>query len=266
MIHPTAIVHPKASVGDHVSIGPYTVIEEDVEIGGECEIGPHVLVASGTRVGKGCRIFKGASLGSVPQDLKFGGEKTFLFIGDRTTIREFCTLNRGTKATGKTVVGSNCMLMAYCHVAHDCRVGDYFIAANVLNLAGHVTIGNYVRTGGSASVIQFLRIGDYSFLGAHSLIKKDIVPYALVAPEPLRIAGINKVGLERAGFSEERRRMIRRAYKILFRSGLSKDEALSCLASDFPGNADIASIIALARTSKSGLVGMGATETEENDQ
>ncbi len=262
MLHPTALIHSGARIGADVTVGPYTVIEEDVEINDECEIGPHVVIASGTRLGKGCRIFKGASLGTVPQDLKFGGEKTFLTIGSHTIIREFCTLNRATNATKETRVGSHCMLMAYCHVAHDCRIGDYFIAANLLSLAGHVTIGNYVRTGGSASVIQFLHIGDYSFLGAHSLIKQDIVPFALVAPEPLRIAGINKVGLERAGFDEQRRRLIRRAYKILFRSGLPKSEALARLKSDFPDNTDVASIIALARTSKRGLVGMGRTSVE----
>jgi UDP-N-acetylglucosamine acyltransferase len=265
MIHPTAIVHPKAILRDNVSIGPYTIIEEDVEIGSECEIGPHVLIASGTRMGKGCRIFKGASLATVPQDLKFSGEKTTLIIGDYTVIREFCTLNRGTSATKETRLGSHCLLMAYCHIAHDCRVGDYFVAANCFNIAGHVTIGNFVRTGGVCSVIQFLTIGDYSFLGAHSLIKKDVVPFALVAPEPLRIAGINKVGLERAGFSEERRRLIRRAYKILFRSGLPLKEALSRLASEFPQNADIASIIAMAQTSKRGLVDMRQAAAEESN-
>jgi UDP-N-acetylglucosamine acyltransferase len=217
-------------------------------------------------MGRGCRIFKGASVGTVPQDLKFGGEKTTLVIGDHTVIREFCTLNRGTKATGETRLGSHCLLMAYCHIAHDCHVGDYFIAANVTNLAGHVTIGNYVRAGGNASVVQFLRIGDYSFIGAHSLIVKDVVPFALVAPEPLRIANINKVGLERAGFSEERRREIKRAYKVLFRSGLPLAEALSRIESGWPGNADIASIIDLARASKRGLVGMGLGAAEEGER
>ena len=265
MIHPTALVNPKARIGDHVGIGPYAIIEEDVEVGSDCEIGPHVLVASGTRIGQGCRIFKGATVGTVPQDLKFGGEKTKLVIGDHTMIREFCTLNRGTQATGETKIGSHCMLMAYCHVAHDCHIGDYFIAANLLSLAGHVTIGNYVRTGGSASVVQFLHIGDHSFLSAHTLTKKDVVPFALVAPEPLRIASINKVGLERAGFSEERRREIKRAYKTLFRSGLPHTEALLRLESDFPGNTDIASIIALARASKRGLVGMGRTAADADD-
>jgi UDP-N-acetylglucosamine acyltransferase len=264
VIHPTAIVHPKAVIGDHVSIGPYTIIEEDVKIGGDCEIGPHVLVASGTRMGDGCRIFKGASLGTPPQDLKFGGEKTTLVIGNHTVIREFCTLNRGTKATGETRLGSHCLLMAYCHLAHDCHVGDYFVAANLVNLAGHVTIGNYVRASGNMSIIQFLTIGDYSFLGAHTLIAKDIVPFAFVAPEPLRIVDINKVGLERAGFSEERRREIKRAYKLLFRSDLPFNEALARLESDFPGNADIASLSAFARASKRGILGMRRTGDEEN--
>jgi UDP-N-acetylglucosamine acyltransferase len=257
VIHPTAIVHSGARIGNNVDIGPYTIVEEDVEIGNGCEIGPHVLIASGTRMGQSCRIFKGASVGTVPQDLKFG---------DHTVIREFCTLNRGTKATGETRLGSHCLLMAYCHVAHDCHVGDHFIAANVTNLAGHVTIGNYVRAGGNASIIQFLSIGDYSFLGAHSLINKDVVPFALVAPEPLRIANINKVGLERAGFGEERRREIKRAYKVLFRSGLPLAEALSRLEMDWAGNADVASIIALARASKRGLIEMGQFASEADER
>ncbi len=264
MIHPTAQVHPKAVIGDNVAIGPYTVIEEDVEIGGECEIGPHVLVASGTRVGKGCRIFKGASIGTIPQDLKFGGEKTFLFIGENTTIREFCTMNRGTKATGKSVVGNNCLFMAYTHVAHDCSVGNNVVMTNASHLAGHVHIGNYVRIAGVASIVQFLSVGDYSFIGAYSLVVKDVVPFAMVAPSPLRIAGINKVGLERSGFDEERRRQIRRAYKILFRSGLSKEEALQSLEADFPGNGDIASLTAFTRASK-GLVRMHESETDRTE-
>jgi UDP-N-acetylglucosamine acyltransferase len=263
MIHPTAIIHPKAVIGDNASIGPYTIVEEDVEIGGDCEIGPHVLVASGTRMGKGCKIFKGASLGTVPQDLKFGGEKTFLSIGENTTIREFCTMNRGTKATGKTVIGSQCLFMAYSHVAHDCRVGNNVIMTNVSHLAGHVHVGNHVRVAGMASVVQFLSVGDYSFIGAYSLVVKDVVPFAMVAPAPLRIVGINKIGLERSGFDEERRRSIRRAYKILFRSGQPLDEALCHLEADFPGNSDIAALIAFSRASKCGLVRMGGTAFKE---
>jgi acyl-[acyl-carrier-protein]--UDP-N-acetylglucosamine O-acyltransferase len=259
-IHPSAIVHANASIGMDVGIGPYSIVEEDVVIGDGCEIGPHVLVASGARLGKQCRVSNGASLGTAPQDLKFGNEKTLLKIGDHTTIREFCTLNRGTKATGETVLGSHCLLMAYCHIAHDCHVGDHFIAANSVNLAGHVTIGNHVNSGGIAAVVQFRTIGDYSFIGAFSLVVKDVVPFAKVAAAPMRIIGINKVGLERSGFDEERRRQIGRAYKVLFRSGLTCQEASVRLARDFPGNGDVEAIIAFAQKSAYGLLRMGKSE------
>ena len=262
-IHATAIVHPNAQLGDDVSIGPFSIIEDDVVIGEGCEIGPHVLIGAGTRLGKQCKIFKGASVGTVPQDLKFGGEKTTLSIGDHTTIREFCTLNRGTHATGETVVGSHCLFMAYCHVAHDCRIGDYFIAANLVNLAGHVSIGNYVNAGGMTAFVQFRIIGDYSFIGAQSLIVKDILPFAKVASAPMRIMGINQVGLERRGFDEERRRNIKRAYKTLFRSGLICQDALARLAEEHPGNPDVESIIAFAKKSSYGLLRMGEAESGE---
>jgi UDP-N-acetylglucosamine acyltransferase len=259
-IHPSAIVHANAGIGVNVGIGPYAIIEEDVVIGDGCEIGPYAMIASGTRLGKQCRVFNGASLGTIPQDLKFGEEKTILKIGDHTTIREFCTLNRGTKATGETVLGSHCLLMAYCHVAHDCRIGDYFIAANSVNLAGHVTIGNHVNSGGIAAVVQFRTVGDHSFIGAFSLIVKDVVPFAKVAAAPMRIVGVNKVGLERSGFDENRRRQISRAYKVLFRSGLTCQDAVARLAREFPGNPDVESIIAFARKSSYGLLRMGESE------
>jgi len=259
-IHPSAIVHAKAGIGVNVGIGPYAIIEEDVVIGDGCEIGPYAMIASGTRLGKQCRVFNGASLGTIPQDLKFGEEKTILKIGDQTTIREFCTLNRGTKATGETVLGSHCLLMAYCHIAHDCRIGDYFIAANSVNLAGHVTIGNHVNSGGIAAVVQFRTVGDHSFIGAFSLIVKDVVPFAKVAAAPMRIVGVNKVGLERSGFDENRRRQISRAYKVLFRSGLTCQDAVARLAREFPGNPDVESIIAFARKSSYGLLRMGESE------
>jgi UDP-N-acetylglucosamine acyltransferase len=255
-IHPSAIVHANASIGLDVRIGPYAIVEDDVVIGDGCEIGPYAMIASGTRLGKQCRVFNGAALGNVPQDLKFGGEKTILKIGDHTTIREFCTLNRGTKATGETVLGSHCLLMAYCHVAHDCHIGDYCIAANSVNLAGHVTIGNHVNLGGIAAVVQFRTVGDHGFIGAYSLIVKDVVPFAKVGAAPLRIVGINKVGLERSGFDEDRRRRISRAYKVLFRSGLTCQEAIARLALDFPDDSDVESIIVFAKKSAYGLLRM----------
>ena len=254
VIHPTAIVDKGASIGSDVRIGPYAVVEGDVEIGDGCEIGSHVLLSGGTRIGKGCRIFKGASLGGVPQDLKFGGEKTLLRIGDNTTVREFCTLNRGTKATGETRIGANCLLMAYCHVGHDCRIGDNLIAANCMNLAGHVEIGKNVNVGGMSAVVQFRTIGDYSHITAFSLIKKDVPPFAMVAPGPMRVIGINRIGLIRAGFDSGRRSAIKQAYRVLFRSGLTLKDALSRLAAEYPGNRDVESIIAFVKGSTRGLL------------
>jgi UDP-N-acetylglucosamine acyltransferase len=262
VIHPSAIIDKKASIGADVHIGPYSIIEDDVEIGDGCEIGSHVLINGGTRIGKGCRIFHGASLAAVPQDLKFGGEKTLLRVGDNTTVREFCTLNRGTRATGETVIGSNCLLMAYCHVAHDCRIGNNVIAANNLNLAGHVEIGNNVNIGGISAVVQFRKIGDYCHLTAYSLIKKDVVPFAMVAPGPARVIGINRIGLTRAGFDTGRRRIIKQAYRILFRNGLTTAEALLRLAAEFPGNPDVESMIAFVKGATRGLLRMRKTTTE----
>jgi UDP-N-acetylglucosamine acyltransferase len=266
-IHPSAIIDKKANIGANVRIGPYTVVEEDVVIGDGSDIGSHALLCSGTRLGTGCRVFKGASLGVAPQDLKFGGEKTLLRIGDNTTLREFCTLNRGTKATGETVIGSNCLLMAYCHVAHDCRIGNNVIAANCMNIAGHVEIGNNVNVGGMSAVVQFRRIGDYSHITAFSLIKKDVAPFAMVAPGPMRIIGINRIGLMRGGFGTERRRLIKQAYRVLFRTGLTTGEALARLAQDFPGNADVELIISFVKGSTRGLHRMrnAAAEAESPD-
>jgi UDP-N-acetylglucosamine acyltransferase len=254
-IHPTAIVDPRAQLGEGVVVGPYAVIESDVQVGDGCEIGPHVLVAGGTRMGRRCRIFKGASIGTDPQDLRYNREPTFLWIGDETVIREFCTINRGTVATGETRIGSNGYLMAYCHVAHDCHVGHHFTAANTLNLAGHVTIGDHVGAGGTVGVVQFRTVGDYAFLGAYSLVIHDVVPFALVTPEPTaRVVDINKVGLERRGFDEARRRAIKDAYKILFRQDLSLGDATAKLAAGFPGSPDVQQIIAFAKASKYGLL------------
>jgi UDP-N-acetylglucosamine acyltransferase len=267
VIHETAIINKGASIGADAVIGPFSVVQDDVVIGDRCEIGSHVSLCSGTRMGAGCRVYKGANIGETPQDLKFGGEKTLLRIGENCTIREFCTLNRGTKATGETVIGSNCLLMAYCHVAHDCRIGDYLVAANTLNLAGHVELGHHVNIGGTCAVTQFRKIGDYCHLAAYSLIVKDVVPFSITSPAPIRIVGINRIGLARAGFSEERRRNIKRAYKVLFRSGLTVTEACARLAADFTGDADVENVIAFVKSSTRGLLRMrdqaGAGEDDD---
>jgi len=255
-IHPTAIIDSRARIGDGVSIGPYTVIEGDVEIGDRSVIGPHVVIAEYTRIGRECRIFSGANIGQIPQDIKFAGEKSLLRIGDRTTIREFCTLNRGTAATGETVIGNDCLLLAYSHVGHDCVIGDHFISSNNLAMAGHVRVGSNVTIGGVCAIHQFTQIGDYCMIGAFSFITQDVIPYALTAFGPVRIIDINRVKLERCNFTPARTQEIRRAFRVLFRSGLQLDSALLELTNRFPDNEDVKRIIAFARASKRGLVRM----------
>lgn len=258
-IHPTAIIDPNAKIGERVTIGPYAVIENNVTIGDSCEIGSHVLVANGTTLGKSCKIFHCTSIGTIPQDLKYKGEDTTLIIGDNAIIREFCTINRGTIANGKTVIGNNCALLAYCHIAHDCIVGDNVIISNSLQMAGHIEVGNYVNISGLVAMHQFCRVGDYVFIGARSLILKDILPFALCAGGPSgteRILGINKVGLERNGFDSERRAKIKRAFKILFRDGFEIKEALKELAKEFPDDEDVIKIITFIEKSERGIYNM----------
>jgi UDP-N-acetylglucosamine acyltransferase len=259
-IHPTAIVDKGASIGADVTVGPYVVIEGDVEIGDGCEIKPHVVVGSGTRMGKRCRVFPGACVGLIPQDLKFGGEKTYLHIGDGTTIRECVTLNRGTKASGETRIGSGCLLMAYCHVAHDCVLGDNVVIANNLGMCGHVIVGSNVNIGGGVIIHQFCRIGDHSFIGFMSRISQDVAPFALVGPEPTRVVGVNKVGLERRGFSDERRQDIKRMYRMLFREDLTTQDALARIGESFGGNPDAELLVSFVKSSERGLLRMGADE------
>ncbi len=258
-IHPTAIIDSRARIGEGVSIGPYTVIEGDVEIGDRSVIGPHVVIAEYTRIGRECRIFSGANIGQIPQDMKFAGEKSFLRIGDRTTIREFCTLNRGTAASGETLIGNDCLFLAYCHVGHDCVIGDHFISSNNLAMAGHVRVGSNVTIGGLCGIHQFTQIGDYSMIGAYSFVTQDVVPYALTAFDPVRVIDINRVKLERCNFTPERTQEIRRAFRVLFRSDLHLDAALSELTNRFKGNEDVERIVTFARASTRGLLRMQTT-------
>ncbi|NLG17708.1 MAG: acyl-ACP--UDP-N-acetylglucosamine O-acyltransferase [Fibrobacter sp.] len=256
-IHPTAIIEPGVKIGVDVTIGPYTVIENDVEIGDRCTIGPHVMIGEGTRIGPECRIFKSAAIGLIPQDKKFAGEKTLTVIGKNNLIREFVTINRGTLDRGETRIGDNCWIMAYCHIAHDCVLGDDVTISNSLAMAGHVEVGNHVTIGGIVPIHQFTRIGDYAFIGAVTRPFMDVVPYAMVGGEAeTRIIGINKVGLERHGFSSERRQNIKRAYKIIFRENLTLGDAIQKLESSFPGDTDIKRLIDFAKGSSRGLMRM----------
>jgi UDP-N-acetylglucosamine acyltransferase len=255
-IHPTAIVDSDARLGENVSIGPYAIVEENVSIGDETTIGSHARIASGTRMGRKCTVFNGASIGTIPQDLKFDGEETLAIIGDNTTFREFCTVNRGTAASGKTVVGSNCTLLAYCHVAHDCIVGDGVVASNNLAMAGHVQVGDSVVFGATVMVHQFVKIGDHSFIQMGSRILRDVVPFAMCGGDGSdpSIMGINTVGLERRGFDGPRRAKIKKALRLLLRKAPTTQEGISLLRETFQGDEDIEKILSLVETSQRGLI------------
>ena len=226
-IHPTAIVDPTAEVEEGVSIGPYSVIGPNVVIGRHTRIGPHVFIERDTTVGVGCDIHKGAVLGTDPQDLKYAGEATRLEVGDRTVIREYATLNRGTAALGLTHVGDDCLLMAYSHVAHDCRLGNHVILSNSVNMGGHVTIGDWAIVGGLTAIHQFVRVGQHAFVGGASRVAKDIPPYVKAAGSPIQLYGLNSVGLQRRGYSEEVRLELKRAYRLFFASSFNTTQALA---------------------------------------
>jgi UDP-N-acetylglucosamine acyltransferase len=231
IIHPTAVVSPDTKLGDHVSIGPHAVIEDNVVIGRGSVIGPGAHIAFGARLGEEVRVFSYGIVGSVPQDLKFSGEETTCEIGDRTVIREFATINRGTAAHRRTVVGSDCLLMSYSHVAHDCTIGNHCILANSATLAGHVTLEDWVNVGGLVPVHQFVRIGCHVMVGGGWRVPKDVPPYTIAAGDPLKPIDINKIGLTRRGFSEETISTLRKAYKILFRSQNDMKNSLAELES-----------------------------------
>jgi len=234
-----AIIGKNVELGEGVQIAPFAVIEDNVQIADGTTVGAHAYIGSNTSIGKNCRIFNGASVGTVAQDLKYRDEEASLTIGDRTMIREFCTLNKGTAANnGITKIGNDCALLAYCHIAHDCEVGDFFVASNNLAMAGHTIVGRNVICGGNVGIHQFTKIGDYSFIGAYAYITMDIVPYSLVgmADGNTFIAGHNKVGLQRNGFSDEDVSAIKKMYKLLFRSELTLEDAKAQICAQLPEN------------------------------
>ncbi len=253
-IHPTAIVDPQAELDEDVSIGPYSIINSDVKIDKGTQIGSHVLIDSGTIIGKNCRIHKGAVLGTPPQDLKFGGEKTYLKIGDNTIIREYATLNRGTEWRGGTIIGKNCFIMIYAHVAHDCLIGDNVILANSVNLAGHVEIGDYVIIGGVVPVHQFVKIGSHSIIGGGFRVQKDVCPFMMVAGYPLKTVGLNLVGLKRRGFPEKTIHILKQAYKIIFRSKLNTSEAVEKIKNEMELIPEVKEILDFIQKSERGII------------
>ncbi len=226
-IDPRAVVDPSAKIASNVGIGPFSVIGPNVEIGEDTEIGPHVVINGPTRIGRENRIFQFSSIGEIPQDKKFHGEESRLEIGDRNTIREFVTINRGTADGGEvTRIGNDNWLMAYIHIAHDCCVGDHTIFANGASIAGHVSIGDYAILGGFTLVHQFCTVGEHAFCGMGSAISKDVPPYIMVNGNPAHPHGLNSEGLKRHGFSAEALKILRDAYKTIYRSGMTVEEAL----------------------------------------
>ncbi len=226
IIHPTAIIDPSAEIDSNVTIGPYAIIKADTVIGSGTTIGPYTTIEQHVTVGENCQIFQYASVGGAPQDLKFHGEKTYLKIGRGTIIREFVTINRGTEnGGGITEVGEENYLMAYTHIAHDCKTGKQVILANSSTLAGHITIGDNVSVGGLVAIHQFVQIGDFAYIGGKSAVVKDIPPYVIAAGDRATLHGLNNVGLQRHKFSKSTLLQIKKAYRIFFRIGLTVNQA-----------------------------------------
>jgi UDP-N-acetylglucosamine acyltransferase len=253
MIHPSAIVDPQAQLGSNVSIGPFCVIGAEVEIGDECEIRSHVVIDGATRLGRRNRVFSHCALGGPPQDKKYGGEPTRLEIGDGNTIREFCTLNRGTaQDAGVTRLGNDNWIMAYVHLAHDCQVGNQTIFANNAQLAGHVKVGDWAILGGFTVVHQFVHIGAHSFTAMGTILLQDLPPYVTAAGNTAKPFGINAEGLRRRGFSTVAISAIKRAYRTIYRSGLTLEEALAQLGA--AGQPELTLLIEFLRASQRGIV------------
>ena len=248
------MVDSAASIGDDVVIGAYSVVEGDVEVGDGTWIGNHVNLRKGARIGQRCKVFHSAVIGEIPQDLKFGGEETTAVLGDDVIIREFVTVNRGTKALGRTSIGDKSYLMAYVHIAHDCLIGENVIMANSINLGGHVEIGDWAILGGAVQVHQFTKIGRHVMIGGGFRAVQDVPPFILAAGEPLKFSGINAIGLRRRGFSGAARKEIKEAYRILFRNDKHQAEALTEMGEAFPSSAEVQEIISFVESSERGLI------------
>lgn len=254
MHHPTAIIHPGAKLDAGVEVGPYAVIGDQVTIGAGTTVGPHAVIEGPTEIGRDNRIFQFASVGAIPQDLKFHGETSYLRIGDRNTIREFVTLHRGTEdGGGETVLGNDNLCMAYSHVAHDCRVGNHVILANCATLAGHVTIEDFAILGGLSAVHQFTRVGCHTMISGGSMVAQDVPPYTIAQGDRAKTVGLNLVGLKRRGFSEGVLRSIKSAYKLLFRSDLRLEEALARIEAELEPSPELQVFTDFIRHSQRGI-------------
>lgn len=247
-------ISSKARIGSNVTIGFNTIIEDDVEIGNNVSIGANALIANGARISDNVKIHHGAVLSTPPQDLKFAGEETILEVGEGTEIREYATLNRGTKHSGKSSVGKNCFLMAYIHVAHDCILGDNVIIANAANMGGHVEIDDYAIIGGMVPIHQFIKIGKHTMVGAGFRVMKDVPPYIVAGDLPLRFGGVNSIGLKRRGFSNEQINTIKDVYKVLYYSGKNISDAVKQITDSFEKTEEVIEILNFISKSDRGLI------------
>ncbi len=265
MISPLAHIHSNAHIGKDVIIDPFAVIEDEVVIGDGSHIMSHAVIMKNVKIGKSCQIFPGAVVGAIPQDLKFDGEKTSVEIGNNTTLRECVTVNRGTKDKWKTVVGNDCLLMAYSHIAHDCILGDHVVIANSVQLAGHVEIGDYAILGGNAAAIQFSKIGAHTYIAGGTEVIKDVPPFIKAGRNPLSYVGINSVGLQRRGFSSEKINGITEIYRNIYLRGLNISQATKFIEKELPASKEKDEILAFIKDSKRGILKVSAKEeTNEN--
>ena len=254
MHQPLSFVHSGAKIDKSVVIEPFVTIESNVVIGKGTWIGSNVTIMEGARIGENCRIFPGAVISAIPQDLKFNGEDSIVEIGDNSTIRECATVNRGTSVTGKTIIGKNCLLMAYSHVAHDCNIGDNCVIVNGVALAGHVTIGDFAILGGNSAVHQFVTIGRHTMISGGSLVRKDVPPFVKAAREPLSYIGINSIGLRRREFTEEKINEIQDIYRILFQKKNNNSQAILKIEAELKSTPERDEIISFIKNSGRGIM------------
>lgn len=254
MNQPLAYIHPGAKIATNVVVEPFTTINNNVVVGSGTWIGSNVTIMEGARIGKNCRIFPGAVIAAIPQDLKFDGEDSLAIIGDNTTIRECVTVNRGTKALGRTQIGDNCLIMATSHIAHDCTIGNNCILANGSVIAGHVTVGDYAILSGLVAVHQFIHIGEHTLVSGGSLVRKDVPPYSKAGKEPLSYIGINSIGLRRRGFSTETIREIQNIYRILYQKNYNTTQAVDIIEAEMEATKERDQILQFIKNSQRGIM------------
>jgi len=254
VIHRTALIDPTAELGPDVAVGPFAIVGPRVTVGDHTQIAAHAVLERTTRIGRGVKIGYGTVIGNDPQDLKYKGEETWVQIGDGTIIREYCTINRGTTATGKTSVGQRCFIMTYVHIAHDCAIGSDVILANGIQMAGHVTVEDRAIISGLVPIHQFVRIGTYAFVGGGSRVNQDVPPYTKAVGNPVHLYGLNSVGLQRAGFSPDVKLALKRAYRLLFNSDLTVSQGIARARAELPPLPEVEKFLSFIEASQRGVM------------